>query len=159
MPQVLEPSCEVGLVVDCRAGTTHFVQTLRSPIDAARCKAREIIRESPRDGSKPTVKKGGKIPAVRLNLRSGTFQGWSARIQPASAWLRAVGLGKPMRSHTDAPDLASLRCGLNFCIMACDYQRAGVRETRPRDIDSIPRSHVFIEYFAVPHAIFRRRLY
>jgi hypothetical protein len=38
-----------------RVSDAQHRETLRLPIDAARRKAHEIIGESPRDGSKPTV--------------------------------------------------------------------------------------------------------
>lgn len=51
-----------------RVSDAQHRETLRLPIDAARCKAREIIGESPRDGSKPTVENWRQLPDGQIEF-------------------------------------------------------------------------------------------
>ena len=44
-------------------------EIFRLPIDAARCKAREIIKQAPQAGYIVIVKTGGRFPTVRSSSR------------------------------------------------------------------------------------------
>jgi hypothetical protein len=43
-------------------------ETLRLPIDAARRRAREVIGQNPRDGSKPTVENWRQLPDGQIEF-------------------------------------------------------------------------------------------
>ena len=52
---------------------THQIEIFTLSVDAARCKAREIIGQSPRSGSLPVIEKWRQLP-ISSNLPSGIFR-------------------------------------------------------------------------------------
>jgi hypothetical protein len=47
---------------------SHQIEICTLPIDAARCKAREIIGQSPRSGSLPVIEKWRQLPDGRIEF-------------------------------------------------------------------------------------------
>ena len=47
---------------------THQIETLMLPLDAARCKAREIIGQSPRSGLLPVIEKWRQLPDGQIEF-------------------------------------------------------------------------------------------
>ena len=47
---------------------THQIEIFRLPIDAARCKAREIIGQSPQSGLLPVIEKWRQLPDGQIEF-------------------------------------------------------------------------------------------
>ena len=62
----------------------HQIEIFTLPIDAARCKAREIIGQSPRSGLLPIIEKWRQLPDRQIEFAIQI----DAKILGAPGWLR-----------------------------------------------------------------------
>ena len=60
-------------LADQMSGEQHQ-ERFTLPLEAARCKAREIIDQAPRGGLVRPSRNGANSPTVKLNLRYGIFR-------------------------------------------------------------------------------------